>query len=159
MLPDRSAKAFPLLSVGQRVLECRRRHAQRPRGHLDATRFKSLHHLRKALTHGSAQDRRDRHPEVVERQLAGFDALVTQLRQVPRHRESRPGFDEHDRHALVPRCGVRVGLAQHREKSGPAGVADPRLAAVDQQPGRAFRAVGQRRGRHVLQIRATAGLG
>lgn len=43
-------------------LECRRRHAQRPRGHLDATRFKSLHHLRKALTHGSAQDRRDRQP-------------------------------------------------------------------------------------------------
>ena len=135
VLPDRLAEALPLLGVPQRILQRGRRHAERARRDLNASGLKAFHHLRETLARLAAEDRRRGHAAVVERQLAGLDALVAQLGQIPRHRQPWPVLHEHHRDALVLGRGRRVGLAQQRDQTRPAGVADPRLGTVDHQIG------------------------
>src|SRR6185312_4064108 len=89
VLPDRLAETLALLRIPQRIVEGGRRDPQRPRCHLNTPRLKAFHHLRETRARLTTEDRRRRHPTVVERQLTRLDTLVTQLGQIARHREPR----------------------------------------------------------------------
>ena len=104
---------------------------------------------------GPAQHRPGGCAVVLEDQLARLHALVAQLGQVLGDGQPRSVLDEQDRDALVPGPRVRVGLAQQRDQSRPARVADPGLGPVD-HVGVAVPAGG---GLHRLQVRAATRLG
>jgi len=85
--------------------------------------FKAFHHLAEnPCPDSTAEDRRRGHPVVVERQLAGLDALVPQLGQIPRQPSGRgPCSTRNHRDARVRRLGGRIGLAQQRDKGRTGG--------------------------------------
>ena len=99
---------------------------------------------------------RRRHPHVVEHHLAGLGALVAELAHVLGDLEpGRARVDEQHAHAAVGRLRPRIGLHEHRQRVGVAGVGDPHLGAADD----VVVTVAPRRGRDALQVGARARLG
>src|SRR5579875_112506 len=66
MFPDRPPEALPLLGIAEGVLKRGRRDTQCPRRDLNTSGLKTFHHLPKATAGYATEDRRCRHPVVVE---------------------------------------------------------------------------------------------
>ena len=157
MLPDRLAETLPLLGVGQRILQRRGRHAQRPRRHLDAAGLQALHHLGEALPGRPAEHRRRRHPAVVETSVRSSPrpcsptwadpARWSARRRAPRARTEMP---------LCRGVALRIGLASSaispERRALEIQVLEPLITKL-------VRRRRQRGGRHVLQVGAAAGFG
>jgi hypothetical protein len=118
-------------------------------------RLQAAHHLREAVTFLRAEQGSGGDTEVVEGELAAFDAFVAELGQIPRHGEAGAFLDQQDTDPLMRGLRRRVGLAQQGDQPRVAGVTDPCFGAVHD----VVVAVAASDSAHRLQVGAASGFG
>ena len=121
-----------LLRVADRVFERGLGQANAARGHVDPLALQPGHDLFETIPLAAADQVFRGHEEIVEGQLAGFDALIAQLVDIAADAKARGAFFDHEgRDAPMRRIGVRVGLGGQHESIAVPGIGDPHLRAVD----------------------------
>ena len=132
------------------------RDAGRARGDVDPPDLQPTDHLLKAAPFSAAQQVARGYPCVLHEQLSCLRALVTELVDCPRHRESgRVALDQKGRDSAVPRIGAGVGLGHRQIHVAAVAVGHEQLVAVQQ----VVVAVARRGGADRLRIGARVGLG
>jgi hypothetical protein len=139
MLRDWLPERVAFLRVANRLLEGAGCDSHGARGNVHAPELDCAHEVLEPLSDAglAAEDARRRRAETVEDELGRLDALVAELAERRRNRESRllgsAGLllDDERRHPAVRRIGVRVGLGEQHHHPRLQPVRRPHLLAGD----------------------------
>ena len=132
MLADGLAEGVPLLGVGDGVLEGGLGDAHAAGGDVDAADLKRAHDVLEATALVAAEEVAGGDAGVVEGELGGLDALVSELLELAADEEALGvGLDEEGADAAMGGLGVDVGLGEDEVDARALAVGDPHLLAVN----------------------------